>query len=95
MCPDIYTTVRYFNRYDAHLVLTTIYYPDPELASHTAILIRNLKTQGDKWLVDVASFYTFSPISMDFEKESPEYHEAFASYKYVKEGKRESTITLD
>ncbi len=73
-----------FYRYDAHLLLSCLHKPDPELASHSALLVYNVKSEGDTWLIDLSTFCTLEPLNMDFEKESPVYTECYAPYKYVK-----------
>ncbi len=73
--------------YDAHLSLTSLFFPTPDTESHSAILVKNLMKQGDNWIIDIGHFATFSPRNLDFEKESPVFQEIYADYKYVKRGR--------
>ena len=71
--------------YDACLLLCSVAVPTTN--DHAAILVKNLKTKGDNWLVDVGfgSPY-FKPINMDFEKESETITQSYQTYKYQKRG---------
>ena len=72
--------------YDAHLLMTSLFFDTSETESHSAILVQNLKNPGDKWIADFCHFPTFSPINLDFDVETPVYQEGYADYKYVKRG---------
>ncbi len=73
--------------YDAHLMLTSFFFPGSETEAHSAILVKNLLNQGDNWIIDAGLFPTLLPRNLDFEKESPVFKESYADYKYVKRGR--------
>ncbi|XP_072179952.1 uncharacterized protein [Diadema setosum] len=58
------------------------------IGEHVVILVYNLSGEGSKHLADVGTggWPTFQLIPLDFEKESPEYHESFLIYKFVRLG---------
>ncbi|XP_071507520.1 uncharacterized protein [Diadema antillarum] len=55
---------------------------------HVVIIVYNLSGKGSKHMADVGTggWPTFQLIPLDFEKESPEYHESFVIYKLVRQG---------
>ncbi|XP_071508752.1 uncharacterized protein [Diadema antillarum] len=55
---------------------------------HVVIMVFNLSGEGSKHMLDVGTgnFPTFQLIALDFERESPEYHESFLIYKLVRQG---------
>ncbi|XP_071508761.1 uncharacterized protein [Diadema antillarum] len=57
-------------------------------STHAVIMVYNLSGEGSKHLADMGTggWPTFQPIPLDFEKESPEYHESFLIYKFVRQG---------
>ncbi|XP_072181992.1 uncharacterized protein [Diadema setosum] len=57
-------------------------------SAHVAIIVFNLAGEDTKHLADVGTggWPTFQLIPLDFEKESPEYHESFLRYKFVRQG---------
>ncbi|XP_071508760.1 uncharacterized protein [Diadema antillarum] len=57
-------------------------------SGHVVIIIYNLSGDGSKHMADVGTggWPTFQLIPLDFEKESPEYHESFSRYKFVRRG---------
>ncbi|XP_071508757.1 uncharacterized protein [Diadema antillarum] len=56
--------------------------------AHVVIIVYNLSGEGSRHLADVGTggWPTFQLIPLDFEKESPEYHESFSRYKFVRRG---------
>ena len=71
--------------YDASLLLCSVAVPSAN--DHAAVLVKNLKTNGDNWLVDVGfGSPCFKPINMDFEKESETITQSYQTYKYLKRG---------
>ena len=53
--------------------------------NHVLVLVSNVKKVGDLYLVDCGSgFPTFRAIPLDFDQESPVYHDSFLDYKYVR-----------
>ncbi|XP_071511669.1 uncharacterized protein [Diadema antillarum] len=57
-------------------------------SAHVAIIVFNLSGEGSKHMADVGTggWPTFQLIPLDFERESPEYHESFLIYKFVRQG---------
>ncbi|XP_072180201.1 uncharacterized protein [Diadema setosum] len=55
-------------------------------SAHVLIIVFNLSGVGSKHLADVGmgGWPTFQLIPLDFERESPEYHESFLRYKFVR-----------
>ncbi|XP_005112855.1 uncharacterized protein LOC101854469 [Aplysia californica] len=64
---------------------SSVLFPD----NHVVVYVCDVATPGDKFLVEVGfGFPTYRAISLDFEKESPEYIDSFIEYKYIRhEGK--------
>lgn len=58
----------------------------PEYKAHIAILVTNLVEEGDLYLADVGlSAPIFQAICLDFEEESPEFHNSYNTAKIVKD----------
>ncbi|XP_072180057.1 uncharacterized protein [Diadema setosum] len=57
-------------------------------SAHVVIIVYNLSGEGSKHMADVGTggWPTFQLIPLDFERESPEYHESFSRYKFVRRG---------
>ncbi|XP_072180206.1 uncharacterized protein [Diadema setosum] len=57
-------------------------------SAHTVIIVYNLSGEGSKHMADVGTggWPTFQLIPLDFERESPEYHESFLIYKFARRG---------
>lgn len=52
---------------------------------HSIVIVQSLIRPGDTFLVDVGLGYaTLRAICLDFDKESPLYHDSFQPYKYVR-----------
>lgn len=71
--------------YDSYFVGSDIFKPN----NHLVVVVENLKTPGDKYIVDVGiGVPNFEPISLNFEESSPVYSQSFSQFKYVrKDGK--------
>lgn len=71
--------------YDVSMALAQV--GTDEIASHVVVLIRNLVQVGSLHIVDVGFGYPhFEPVSLDFDKETPEFRQSFNTFKYSKEG---------
>ena len=58
----------------------------PEANNHLAIRVENVNIPGDQYLVDVGfGAPCFEAISLDFESESPEFHQSFQTFKLVRD----------
>ncbi|XP_071501060.1 uncharacterized protein [Diadema antillarum] len=69
--------------YNVTLVTCDISFAD----SHVIIMAHNLTSEGSMHMVDVGSGYpTFTAVPCDFERESPEYHDSFLRYRFVRDG---------
>ncbi|XP_071507516.1 uncharacterized protein [Diadema antillarum] len=57
-------------------------------SAHVVVIVYNLSGEGSKHMADVGTggWPTFQLIPLDFKKESPEYHESFSRYKFVRRG---------
>ncbi|RUS85352.1 hypothetical protein EGW08_006895, partial [Elysia chlorotica] len=88
LCYNLNVTTFYLLKalgFDAELVhatcTSTVLFPN----NHILVHVRNVEKPGDKFLVETAlGFPTFRVISLDFEKESPEFRDSFLEYKYIK-----------
>ncbi|XP_072172391.1 uncharacterized protein [Diadema setosum] len=86
----------YRNNVGCYMVIKALGYPVTLVpgdfvgvsSAHVIIIIYNLSGEGSKHLADVGSggWPTFQLIPLDFERESPEYHESFLRYKFVRRG---------
>jgi arylamine N-acetyltransferase len=66
--------------FDIHWIGSNIRFPN----NHILTVVNNLKSPGDKYLVDVGlGLPNFEPIPIDFEDESPVYAESHSVDKYV------------
>ena len=53
--------------------------------SHLTNIVRDVEVKGQRHLVDVGlGDPTFTPIPLDFEKESPVYQESYLTYKFMR-----------
>ena len=69
--------------YDIYWIGSDVGYP----CNHILTVVNNLKTPGDKFLVDVGfGVPNFEPIPIEFESESPVYAHSYARVKYVFKG---------
>ncbi|GFN92852.1 arylamine n-acetyltransferase, partial [Plakobranchus ocellatus] len=72
--------------YDVVLVLSNVNFPR---RTHILVYARNVNKEGDVFLIDSGFGYPiFRAISLDFEKESPEFTDSFLEYKYMKKDKK-------
>ncbi|XP_072179493.1 arylamine N-acetyltransferase-like [Diadema setosum] len=55
---------------------------------HVILVVENLTSQGSRHMVDVGigGYPTFLPVTLDFKKASPEYHDSYLRYKFVVDG---------
>ncbi|XP_072180205.1 uncharacterized protein [Diadema setosum] len=86
----------YHNNVGCHMVIKALGYQVSLVpgdivgtkSAHTVIMVYDLSGEGSKHMADVGTggWPTFELIPLDFEKESPEYHESFLIYKFVRQG---------
>ena len=67
--------------YDMYLAGGSVYYDSD---THVIVIARNLTTRGSLHLVDLSGFPTFGAIPLDFENESPVYHNSVHLYKFIR-----------
>ena len=59
------------------------------ILNHLFVLVYNVRKDGDIYLVDTGcGCPTFSPVDLEFEKESPVYHESYLRFKFVRKGNK-------
>ena len=75
--------------FDVYLNLSRVFPETNDKDDHLLLLIMNVKVEGDMYLVDGGAGHpTFQVISLDFEVESPVYHESYLRYKFIKIGEK-------
>lgn len=75
--------------FSGRLAQSTVTSTVTSLNNHLIILVNDLEESGDLYLVDCGTgFPIFRAVPLDFDQESPVYHDGFLEYKYVRhEGK--------
>ena len=67
--------------YDIYWITGNISAPD----NHLMTIVRNLRSPGDQYLVDVGlASPNFEPIPLDFGEESPVYSQSYLVFKYIR-----------
>lgn len=75
--------------YDVYLSTARVLSPTATQDDHLIILLKNLNEHGGLHLVDVGcGIPAFQAISLDFETNSPVFHESYMRYKFNKEGRK-------
>ncbi|GFN90242.1 arylamine n-acetyltransferase 1-like [Plakobranchus ocellatus] len=71
--------------FDVVMASVNVFFP----RNHILVYARDVNKEGDVFLIDSGFGYpTFRAISLDFEKESPEFTDSFIEYKYMKKDKK-------
>ena len=75
--------------FDVYLNFTVCYLEENDDDDHVILLIKNVETDGDVYLVEGGAGHpVFQAISLDFGEESQVYHESYLRYKFVEFGEK-------